>query len=55
MGASIPVALQLDGHCILLAEHWIGALKGYRNALGMVVFAIGKQHHFASTGSFRRT
>lgn len=33
----VPVALQLDGHCILLAEHWIGALKGYRNALGMVV------------------
>lgn len=33
----VPVSLQLDGHCIVLAEHWIGALQGYRNALGMVV------------------
>jgi glucokinase len=33
----VPISLQLDGHCIVLAEHWIGALQGYRNALGMVV------------------
>jgi glucokinase len=37
VATGVPVALQLDGHCILLAEHWIGALQGYRNALGMVV------------------
>lgn len=37
IAVGIPVALQLDGHCIVLAEHWIGALQGYRNALGMVV------------------
>jgi glucokinase len=33
----VPVALQLDGHCIALAEHWVGALRECRNALGMVV------------------
>ncbi|HEX4058847.1 MAG TPA: ROK family protein [Galbitalea sp.] len=33
----VPVSLQLDGHCIALAEHWVGALRGYRNAVGMVV------------------
>jgi glucokinase len=31
------VVLRLDGLCILLAEHWAGALQGYRNAMGMVV------------------
>ena len=29
--------LRLDGLCILLAEHWAGALQGYRTAMGMVV------------------
>ncbi|MGA1838076.1 ROK family protein [Herbiconiux sp. 11R-BC] len=29
--------LRLDGLCILLAEHWAGALRGYRTAMGMVV------------------
>ncbi|WP_394941813.1 ROK family protein [Psychromicrobium sp. YIM B11713] len=29
--------LRLDGLCILLAEYWLGALRGYRNAMGMVV------------------
>ncbi|GAA2230532.1 ROK family protein [Herbiconiux moechotypicola] len=29
--------LRLDGLCILLAEHWVGALQGCRTAMGMVV------------------
>ncbi|WP_210478937.1 ROK family protein [Naasia sp. SYSU D00948] len=33
----IPVALALDGLCIALAEHWIGAGRGVRSLLGMVV------------------
>jgi len=33
----IPVALRLDGLCITLAEHWIGAARGARNAMGMIV------------------
>jgi glucokinase len=35
--SGLPVTLRLDGQAITLAEHWIGALKGYSNALGMVV------------------
>lgn len=35
--AQLPTTLRLDGLCILLAEHWAGALQGYRTALGMVV------------------
>ncbi|SDZ44995.1 ROK family protein [Herbiconiux ginsengi] len=35
-GIADPV-LRLDGLCILLAEHWAGALQGYRTAMGMVV------------------
>ncbi len=31
------VVLRLDGLCILLAEHWLGSLRGYRTAMGMVV------------------
>jgi glucokinase len=31
------VTLRLDGLCITLAEHWAGALSGYRTAMGMVV------------------
>ena len=33
----IPVTLQMDGVCITLAEHWIGAAKGVGNFMGMVV------------------
>ena len=33
----IPVTLQMDGVCIALAEHWIGAAKGVGNFMGMVV------------------
>lgn len=32
-----PIALALDGTCIALAEHWLGALVGYDSALAMVV------------------
>lgn len=32
-----PVTLALDGLCIALAEHWVGAGRGARNLLGMVV------------------
>ncbi|WP_291050398.1 ROK family protein [Herbiconiux sp.] len=31
------VVLRLDGLCILLAEHWLGSLRGYRTAMGMVI------------------
>jgi glucokinase len=33
----VPVTLRLDGLCIVLAEHWIGAARGYNNVMGMVV------------------
>lgn len=33
----IPVTLRMDGECIALAEHWIGAARGYDNVMGMVV------------------
>ncbi|SFS14962.1 glucokinase [Microbacterium sp. cf046] len=33
----VPVRLALDGACIALAEHWLGAAAGSRNALAMVV------------------
>ncbi len=32
-----PVTLRMDGLCITLAEHWIGAAHGYDNVMGMVV------------------
>jgi glucokinase len=32
-----PVTLGIDGLCIALAEHWVGAARGARNVLGMVV------------------
>lgn len=35
--AADAVVLRLDGQCIALAEHRFGALRSYRNALGMVV------------------
>ncbi len=31
------ITLRMDGLCITLAEHWIGAARGYANVLGMVV------------------
>ncbi len=33
----VDVTLRIDGLCITLAEHWIGAARGSRNVLGMVV------------------
>lgn len=33
----IPVVLRLDGTCIALAEHWLGATSGRGNSLAMVV------------------
>ena len=33
----IPVTLRMDGECITLAEHWVGAGRGVDNLMGMVV------------------
>lgn len=32
-----PVHLRMDGICIALAEHWVGAARGYDNVMGMIV------------------
>jgi glucokinase len=34
---NVPVALRMDGICIALAEHWVGAARGYANVMGMIV------------------
>lgn len=34
---AVPVQLRMDGLCITLAEHWVGAARGYSNVMGMVV------------------
>ncbi len=36
-GADVPVTLRMDGECITMAEHWIGAGQGIDNLMGMVV------------------
>jgi len=33
----LPVTLRMDGECIALAEHWVGAAQGVRNVMGMVI------------------
>ncbi|MDJ0334743.1 ROK family protein [Salinibacterium sp. G-O1] len=33
----VPVTLRMDGECIALAEHWVGAGQGESNLMGMVV------------------
>lgn len=33
----LPVQLRLDGTCIALAEHWLGATAGLANSMSMVV------------------
>ncbi len=33
----VPVRLRMDGLCITLAEHWVGAARGYDNVMGMIV------------------
>jgi glucokinase len=32
-----PVTLRIDGLCITLAEHWVGAARGADNVMGMIV------------------
>jgi glucokinase len=34
---NIPVTLRMDGIAIALAEHWVGAARGYDNVMGMIV------------------
>jgi glucokinase len=33
----VPTRLRMDGLCITLAEHWVGAAQGYNNVMGMIV------------------
>ncbi|MCY7412761.1 MAG: ROK family protein [Salinibacterium sp.] len=33
----LPVTLRMDGECITLAEHWVGAAQGVSNVMGMVI------------------
>ncbi|GAB3123991.1 ROK family protein [Glaciibacter psychrotolerans] len=33
----LPVRLRIDGLCITLAEHWVGAGRGVDNLMGMIV------------------
>ncbi len=33
----LPVTLRMDGECITIAEHWVGAGQGENNLMGMVV------------------
>ena len=33
----VPVRYRMDGLCIALAEHWVGAGRGYDNIMGMIV------------------
>lgn len=33
----VPVTLRMDGICIAVAEHWVGAGRGYDNIMGMIV------------------
>lgn len=33
----VRVRLQMDGLCITLAEHWVGAARGIDNVMGMIV------------------
>lgn len=35
--ADLPITLRMDGLCITLAEHWLGAAQGVDNVMGMVV------------------
>ncbi|MFM9878279.1 MAG: ROK family protein [Rhodoglobus sp.] len=37
LAPDVPVALRMDGECITLAEHWVGAARGSENLMGMVV------------------
>jgi glucokinase len=33
----LETRLRMDGLCITLAEHWVGAARGYSNVMGMIV------------------
>ena len=33
----VPVTMRMDGLCITLAEHWVGAARGYQHVMGMIV------------------
>jgi glucokinase len=33
----VPVTMRMDGECITMAEHWVGAAVGYDNVMGMIV------------------
>jgi glucokinase len=33
----VETRLRMDGLCITLAEHWVGAAQGYNNVMGMIV------------------
>ncbi len=33
----VPVSLRMDGECITIAEHWVGAARSESNIMGMVV------------------
>ncbi|MGV8884058.1 MAG: ROK family protein [Microbacteriaceae bacterium] len=35
--AGLHVEFRMDGLCIALAEHWVGAARGYDNIMGMIV------------------
>lgn len=39
MGAlpQLPVTFRMDGLCIAMAEHWVGAARGFDNVMGMIV------------------
>jgi glucokinase len=34
---AMPVTMRMDGECITLAEHWVGAAVGHDNVMGMIV------------------
>ncbi len=36
-GHTVPVALEMDGVAITMAEHWVGAAQGVDNVMGMVI------------------
>src|SRR6218665_26385 len=38
---AVPITLRIDGLCIALAEHWVGAGGGGRNMIGMIVLTGG--------------
>jgi glucokinase len=33
----VPVTLRMDGLCITLAEHWVGAAQGFDHVMGMII------------------